>query len=97
MNLVDIVQEEMGTFLFIDMSLMTVQWTMDLAELYFLAKTGQLTSSMGSGVSVLGGLVRVFILTNASEKFTMLVDNIVDKLEDIKITEDNDRKEVISE
>ena len=88
------INENFGTILMIDMSLMTIFWTVDLFEAFLTVNAGSpyIILTCGSIVNILGGFARVFLITNICQQVSDDAQKVVDKLDDTKQSGQEDDK-----
>ena len=74
-----------GVFLLVDLSLMFFYWLIHLYNAYFTFQEGPL-AACGSVLIIAAELWRVVLISEAGEQFTEKTNDVVSKLEDMRLT-----------
>lgn len=80
-------------FLLVDLTLMMLYWIIHLYNTFSEFKLGLIISGLGSVLIIMAEFLRLMFLTTACSKFTERIDQIINKLEELKSTlGDEDRR-----
>ena len=78
-------QKCFGVFLLVDLSLMFLYWLIHLYDAYFTFQEGPL-AACGSVLIIAAELWRVVLISEAGQQFTEKTNDVVSKLEDMRLT-----------